>query len=286
MKKSLFKKSVLTLFILLIVLLFTTCQTISASLQEPVISLHSVELAEITFSGTHLVCKVQIENPNPFDIPFPEVGWEFFINTNSFVKGVTKNDRRIRAKNATIIEVPVALNYIDIFRVFSSLKGRSDFDYKAALAVKFNIPVIGDKVWRFEPSGTVPLPQPPKLSSPVMRVESSDLSRLEWYVSVNVENPNPFELPAPKINFNYQVAGTSILRNAFTNRQKLAPSSVTPVVFGIVVYYADVFRVLPNLRNTASAPSNLDMTFDFSIPAFSGDTFNLQIPALLALAAR
>jgi len=276
-------KSLTAAAVLFIIFTFSACKTVQSVLQEPIISLHSAELVKVNFSCAQLLCKVQVENPNIFDIPFPEVGWEIFVNANSFINGVVKNDRHIKARDTVIIEIPVNLEYIDLLNTFSSLFGKSQIDYKIALAAKFAIPVLGDKVWRYEPSGTVPLPQIPKLSAPVFRVEKANSSMVELFVSVNIENPNAFELPPPRISFNYKVNDTSFIQNTITSRTPIAASSVTPVVFGLIVYYTDIFRVLPSLRMLKDVPTTLDMSLSFAVPFFRGETFRLQLPGSLPL---
>jgi LEA14-like dessication related protein len=276
-------RSVIALLIFCLALLFTTCNTIPV-LQEPVVSLHSVQLAKLDIlSGAQLLCKVQVQNPNIITIPLPEIGWELFLNTNSFIKGVVKNNQQIKAQTASIIEIPVNLNFIDIFNAFASLKGKKQTDYKAAFDIKFAIPLLGDKIWHLEHEGELPMPQLPKISAPVMKIEKMDLTMLEWSISLNVENPNSFELPPPNITFNYQVENRTFIQNTLPNKGQLAAASVTPVVFGLAVYYADIFRVFSNLRNSANAQSQLDITFDFGVPVFSGENFNLHIPVSLPL---
>jgi hypothetical protein len=110
-----------------------------------------------------------------------------------------------------------------------------------------------------------------------------DLSMVEWSVNLNIENPNSFELPPPKITFNYQVENRTFIQNTLPNKGQLVASSVTPVVFGLAVYYVDIFRVFSNLRNSADAQSQLDITFDFGVPVFSSENFSLHIPISLPL---
>jgi len=276
-------RGVKALLVLCLILPFTTCATVPA-LREPVVSLHSVQLASVDIlTGVQILCKVKVENPNVFTIPLPEIGWELFLNSNSFISGAVKNSRQIKAQDFSIVDIPVNLNYLDIFKAFASLKGGKQAGYKAAFDIKFPIPLLGSVVFHLEHEGEIPMPQLPKISAPVMRVEKMDLTMVEWFVSVNVENPNPFDLPQPKIAFNYQIDNRSFIQNTLTNRGQLAASSVTPVVFGLVVYYADLFRVFSNLRNSANVQSQLDITFDFGVPVFSGESFNLKIPAALPL---
>jgi len=249
---------------------------------EPLVSLYSVEIASISFVGTQLLCRLQVENPNAFDIPFPEVGWEFFINTNSFISGVVSNNQRIRARNSTFVEIPVNLDYLEIFNTFTSFKGRKDVDYKIALAVKFAIPVLGDKYWHIEHEDAVPLPQAPVISMPSMRVERADLTGVQVVASVNVENPNIFPLPPPKIAYDYLVNRNSFI-NSTIDSGPLAASSVTPIVYRLDISYADLFRNFSALQLLGSVPSLFNMEFDFGVPAFAGEIVNLQIPGTLPM---
>jgi LEA14-like dessication related protein len=283
MEKGVLSKSAAAVVVLFVVLTLTTCQTLSSALQEPVVSLHSVEFAGISFNGVDLLCKVQVQNPNIFDIPLPEVGWEFFINTFSFINGIIKNDQRIKAQNTTLINVPVSLDFLEVIRTFSSLKGRSSTDYKIALTAKFNFPVLGDKVWNFAHEGELPIPQVPKLSTPSMRIDRADLTRVEILASVNVENPNVFELPPPRIAYDYFVNRNSFIKGTIETPGPLAASSVTPVTFRLIVTYVDLLRTFSNLSSLSEIPSLLNMTFDFAMPVFSGEPFSLQVPGTLPL---
>jgi len=277
------KTIILTIITVCIMLCLSACETLISALDEPIVSLHSVELTGVNFNGAQLLCKVQIENPNGFDIPFPEIGWELFLNANSLINGTIRNNQRLRARNTTIVEVPVRVEYLEAFNAITSLKGRNAANYKVALAVKFPIPVIGDKVWRLEHEGSLPLPQIPRLTAPAIRFERMDLSGTTVVFTVNVQNPNPFELPSPRINFDFQVNRTSVV-NSTTTADPLRPNSTTPVSMRFTVYQADLVRVLAaNLLTAGSIACNLNVSFDFGIPAFGSDPVTLQVPGTLPL---
>ena len=252
----------------------------------PVVSLISSELDDISYNGVQLLSKVQVENPNSIEIPFPKIVWKIFLDGDFFIDGVIENNQNIKSRETAIVEVPVTLNYLEVFDSFDRLKGRSQVDCKITLAVNFPVPVIEDRTWNFEQEGKIPLLQEPGLTSPVMEVIKVDAATVELYVSVNVENPNIFELPAPRLNFDYRVYDTSILRHSLNNSGPLAPSSVVPVVFGLLIYYTDLFRILPMVRAEIEAPGQLNLSMDFPVPAFNGETFNLQIPGMLPLPGR
>jgi LEA14-like dessication related protein len=283
MVKSFFVKTCFVTVMVLAALSLTTCQTLSSIFQEPLLSLQSVEIAKITFTGTELLCKVRVQNPNPITIPFPEVGWELFVNANSFIQGVVKNDRSIGARGSTIIDVPLSLNYLDVFNTFRSLKGGRQADYRVALAVKFSLPLLGDKVFNFEHSGTFPVLQMPKLSMPTLKFDKMDFTKAELLFTVNVENPNDFDLPSPKMAYDYLVNNNSFIRSSIDSTAPLAAAAVTAVPIRLTVNYADLFRTFQALRNLNEVPGRFSLSSDFSIPAFAGDSFLTEMAASLPL---
>jgi len=261
---------------------FTTCETLMSIVQLPQVSLHSVELGSISVNGASLICKLQVENPNPVTIPFPETSWELFINNNSFTSGVVRNNESLRARQTTIVDVQVNLDYLGVFNSFVSLKGSQKVGYKVALGVKFTLPVLGDKAWDFAHEGELPLPQLPKLSAPTMSIGSRDLTRAEVLVTMNIENPNVFPLPPITIKYDYKLNSNSFL-SGDTKSETIPPNSTAPVVFRLGVNYADVLRIIGSLLTSSSVSSSISLSGDFGIPAFGGETFNLSASGTLPL---
>jgi len=283
MNKKILSKLFMTVLIFFITFSFTTCGTLSSVVQDPKISIHSMDVTNITFNGVQMLCKVRVENPNSFEIPFPETDWEFFLNTNSFIKGTVKNNQRIKARNSTIVDVPVSFNYVQVFNTFASLKGTRQANYKIALGVKIPMPVFGDKTWNIQHEGNVPMPQLPRLNSPSMTVGNVDLTRAEILVNLNFENPNSFQLPAPKITYNYHVNRNSFIRGNVDNNTPLAANTTTPVSFRLQVTYADLFRSFASLVTQREVASMLSISCDFGIPAFAGEPFTREINGTLPL---
>ena len=275
------RKNAMALTVVFAFILFSNCQTVETVLREPAVSLASVELANITFDGLQFLSKVRVENPNGFEIPFPEVGWGLFINDNSFADGVVRNNQRIRARGATLVEIPVNLGYLEVFNTFASLIGRNQSDYKIALAVNIPLPVLGNRVWNFEHEGVFPLLQAPRLSMPSLRVDRMDLTSADIVVSLNVDNPNAFPLPPPRISYDLLVNRASFIQNQTEAAAPLAASSSTPVSFRTTIDYASVLRGFVGSLTAGEVPIQFNLSFDFAIPFFSGQ--DLQIPGTLPL---
>ena len=83
------------IFLLLFIFVFWGCQSFSSVVQEPKVSLNSVEIAGISINGVDMIVHVDVENPNGFSIPLPNIDWELFINKASFIQGTLKENKSI-----------------------------------------------------------------------------------------------------------------------------------------------------------------------------------------------
>jgi len=282
MLKFNFLKAALILLIF-VSLLFTTCETLQSFIQEPVVTLRSVEIVNISFSGVDILCRVNVDNRSPVSIPFPDIDWELFINAGSFIRGGVDAGSSIRSRDTTVVDIPVSLSYVDIFNMFRSLRDRRSAEYRIALGASLDLPYVGQRTWRFEHAGFFPVLQMPRLTAPSMRIGDIDFSRIQLLFTVNVENQNDFELPAPRIIYDFLVDRNPYLNGIHVSAAPLAAAAITPVVIALTLEYADIFRLFQNLVNLNEFPSLFSMNSDFGIPAFAGESSSQQIPGSIPI---
>ena len=261
----------------------TNCQTLMEGIKYPSVSFHSADIADININGTQLLCKFQVANPNAFEIPFPETGWEFFINNNSFTSAIIRRNERITAGSNVLVDVLVDLNYLDVFNTITSVIGNDTFAYKIALDVKFVLPLLGERVFNLAHDGEIPVPQLPQLTAPTVRIENRNLLGADVVFSVNVRNPNAFNLPSPKITYDYQLNNASFIRGSSDDTGPLAAQSNTPITLRLGVSYADLLRTFANLITASQVSSQFIFNCDFGIPAFMGEVVRLEVPSMLPL---
>lgn len=205
------------IFSLIGILGLSACKSLGSVIREPVFSIKSVDLAAISFDGVDMIGKVAVDNPNPFDIPFPELDWELFINKNSFVQGTIKNDRLIKSKEVTVVDVPISLSYDGIYNSFRSIKNTQTAAYVLAMGAKFTIPILGDKTYRFEVSGELPLVKVPAIDFKGISLKSLSLQKVELELVWEVENQNNFSLSIDAFNFDLAVNNSSWARGIVQN---------------------------------------------------------------------
>jgi LEA14-like dessication related protein len=243
------------LFLVVFILSFTTCQSLKSAIKEPKVTLRSVDLADLTFTGAQLLCKVNVENPNAVEIPFPEIDWHLFLNANSFIKGTIKNGQPIKARNSTVVEVPVKFNYLDVYNTYSSLRGSNQADYKVDLAAKFNLPVLGTKVWNLSRNGTLPLLKVPAISFKSITLKNLSLSRIDFELAWDVDNSNSFAMNVKDFTYNFTVNNSQWAGGNVTGAPRIAANGKTTVPFAFSINGASMIRDITDIINRGSSIS-------------------------------
>jgi len=252
-----FAKPTAVLAVLLCAVLFTNCQSLRSVFREPVVSLNSVEIADISFTGIQLLCKVNIENPNAFDIPFPQTDWEFFINDNSFIKATIKNDEPLRQRGTTVVEVPISFEYLQVFNTFLSLRGTNQADYKVALDMKFTFPILGEKVLSLQHEGVFPVLHLPTIGFAGIRAKNISLAAIEFDVIWEIDNSNSFAMNVNDLSYSIAVNNSQWASGRVPNAPQISAERKTQIPLAITINSLSMVRDITEIitRGTGAAYS-------------------------------
>ena len=276
-------RSIMFLVFLLTVMLFTGCQTVNSIVAEPKLSLSSVDIGGISFNGVDLIAKVDVENPNGFSIPLPNIDWEFFIDNVSFIQGSQKNNKTLKSNAKSSMDIPFTVGYEGLYRTFVSLINTKEAPYAISMGLSFPIPILENKVYNLGYSGVLPLPLLPKLSPGQMRISKMDLTGIELACGINVENPNIFPIPFPKIDWDYGVNGVSLFKSSLVNSGEIAAGAADTADIVLNVSYTDIFKLIDTAINANEAKSNLSLSAGFPYPGLDGVMSILDIPGTIPL---
>ena len=246
----------------------SSCSSLEGAVSAPVVTFNSVDIAGIGINGVDLIARIDVENPNAFNIPFPEVNWHVFINDNSFVRGIINEGTNLRGRRTVTVELPISVSYSGLFNSFVSLLGSSEAGYKIALDMRFPLPVISDLTYNLEFGGTIPLFQIPKISSPSFRTGRIDFNGIEQNWAVNIENPNVFPIPVPEYNWQYEVGDTPVISGRISQDSEIGALSQSAVNFNVNMRYADLISLLGSLGNASELLSMMKMNtaLPFDLP--------------------
>jgi len=270
--------------VIFLFLALTTCQTLNSIIQEPKLSIKSVDIASITLSGIDLISHINIENPNSFALPTPKIDWALAINKNPFINGIFSGDKSIKGQDKITVDLPISIPYDGLYKAFASLISSKEAAYNLALGITFPLPVLENKVFQLNYAGQIPLLQLPKLLSGSVGIAKMDYSGLTLTYAANIENPNTFPIPLPKMDWDYNVSGKSVVKSSNTKAGQIAAGSTGTANFDISVAYADIFNAIDSLKNATEAKSNLLLGADFSLPAAFGEVKDiLDIPGTIPI---
>ncbi|MDR0313914.1 MAG: LEA type 2 family protein [Treponema sp.] len=276
-------KKIATAFIISAVfcLWFSSCESLRGLLQEPKVSFRTVDLASISFNGVDMICRLNVENPNAFDIPFPEIEWQFFINDNFFIGGKLSNDTKLKSRRTVTVDVPFNVTYAGLFNSIASLWGTKEAGFHVALGVRFPLPILDQKTYNMDFRGTIPLLQIPKIQGGSFSTGKIDLNGVEQNWTFTIDNPNVFPIPVPDLNYNYTVNGIPLIRSGIASTGLIAASSATPITIKVGVQYSDIIALLGSLGSGTQLSSLMKLDSSFAIPAMEGITSSFEMPAIL-----
>ena len=267
----------------LLAISFLSCQSVRSVLQDPKVSIRSVDLEHISFNGVDMICRLDVENPNGFDVPFPELDWQVFINTAPFINGRIDEGAKIKGHKTVTLDLPFSMTYAGLFDTFASLWETREASYKIDLAMKFPLPILNEKTYYLDFSGIIPLLQIPKIQAGDFSIGKLDFTGIELDWGYTVENPNSFPIPFPKIDWEYAVNGIPLVSNNLDDKGEIAGLAKSSGAVQLSLRYADIFELIGSMVKTAEIPSLLKLDTSFPIPSLEKLDRIIEIPGTLPI---
>ncbi|MDR1506354.1 MAG: LEA type 2 family protein [Treponema sp.] len=133
---------------------------------------------------------------------------------------------------------------------------------------------------------------PDLVSEPVISFDSVSLEKINFdgvgiLAKINVENPNPFSIPLPGIDWELFIADEMFLGGSVKTGQgspsKLAAKSSTIVELPFTVPYNGLYSAAANLLDADEAPYRINISARFPIPVLGDKVFTAQCNGLVPL---
>lgn len=123
----------------------------------PKISLQSVNVKGLSPSGASMTAFLNMENPNPFAVKLSELDYALKLGGSEFAKGRAYSIPLIEKNGASTVSVQIDVSFANIGRSLWNILSRSSSGYELAGAMKFDIPMVGEKTFPFKKFGETPL---------------------------------------------------------------------------------------------------------------------------------
>lgn len=200
------------------------CSTLSqlSNIQKPTLSVAEVRFTGISFDAVDLAFEVKIHNPNQLSATLAGFDYDFKINDNSFLKGQQDRKLVIEALGESTVEVPLTLNFKDMYQTFATLKEQDSAAYRMDFGLDFDLPVVGKTHIPVSKTGFLPMIKLPALKIASVKVNQIGLGGADLELNLEIDNPNAFGVLAKNLNYDFSVNGQSWVKGIALEQVRIA----------------------------------------------------------------
>lgn len=122
----------------------------------PKLSLDSLKLDRLTLTGADLKLGLKLNNPNVFSMVLGGLNYQFKLNKQDIISGLSNNSTQIKEKGDSMIEIPISLDFFQVGKsVYQILNGNKNLDYglDGKLNLTTSLPLLGQVSLPFNLSG-------------------------------------------------------------------------------------------------------------------------------------
>ncbi len=197
----------------LLVLSAPGCATLrdlaAGAFQQPRLTFEAASLEGLDLDGATVSLRYRVDNPNGVGLSLAKLGYALEVEGRQVFSGSLPGGLQIPARGAAPLVIPVRLGYAGVAGLVEALVTRETVAYRISGSVGLDTPV-GLVELPYDHKGTAPVPRPPALSIDSVQLASEGL-RVGVDLRVRVANRNAFPVPAGRLEYSLDVAGSGVL---------------------------------------------------------------------------
>ena len=121
----------------------------------------------------------------------------------------------------------------------------------------------------------------PKMSLNSVDITGIDFKGVNLLARVDVENPNNFSIPLPKINWELFVNDSSFVNGSVENNNSIQSLGKAAIDVPLSVSYDGLYRTFSSLLETKEAAYDIALGLNFPIPYIEDKTYRLDFSGVL-----
>lgn len=250
-----------------LIFILSGCQTIqnlADTIQKPSLSITDVRVTDFAFDEIELTYDVKIENPNPIAVQMVSYDYDFNINNNDFIKGTQDEQLRIESSGSSTFQIPMRLNFQELYDLFSSLRGQDEADYNLMANLDFDLPVLGETTLPLEKRGSIPMIKLPKINVSSLEVNEVNFSEADLVLNLEVDNPNGFGLLVNALSYNLDVNGHNWIDGSNSKKIAISENNQNRIAIPISLNISEIGTSVVQLLNSSGGLDyDLSGSFDF-----------------------
>ena len=259
------------ILILIIITILVGCSTLQelANIQKPAVSVENIHITGLNFNQLDLLFDLGIENPNPLAITLAGMNYEFYLNDRLFFKGLGDSTQTIAAKAKSQVEIPLSLDFKNIYQTYRSLKNQDSSDYKMQIGLTFDLPVIGRTTLPISKEGKIPLIKFPSVKVNSLKLKNLNLTSASLELDINIENPNSLSLMLNQLNYQLRINQQNWLSGDQSQPQEITAKASQSLKIPFSLNFIEIGQTV---YQTLQGNQNLNYDFSGKITVKGSDT--------------
>ncbi len=291
MKNSINKNYLLLLLsgLILILMQLFGCAALQqiANVQKPTVDVQNMRLTGMSFDALDLAFDLKITNPNAFSASLSGFDYDFQIADASFLKGTQEKQLTLQANGVSTLEIPLTLNFKDLYNTFQALKNQDSSAYKLVCGLSFNLPVLGPTRIPVSKSGNLPNLKLPEVSIGSLKLNKISLSGADLDLKLNVKNANTFSFLLNQLNYDFAVNGKTWVKGLSQKQMQVKEKGESTIAIPISLNFLEVgtavYQMISGnqklnyqLKGNADLNSSLPLLGQVSLPIDRAGEINIS----------
>lgn len=267
------------LLLLLSAFLISGCSALekSGAWVQPEVTVADQRLVGLNLSKALLEVELEISNPNLYPLALGALDFQLDLQGAKILAGQQPQSNQLAAGQSQRIVLPLEVEFSELASFVTNLSDLNVLTYTVAGGMTFDIPVAGPLRVPYQTSGEIPIPRMPKFKLAGVQQKRLSLSGAELVLSVELDNPNAFDLLVNKLNYALALNGHAVTAGSLGEQIKIAAagkSSVDiPVNLSFGISSALAFYEMLRAGGDINYALDLDSELGSSLPLLSSFPF-------------
>jgi LEA14-like dessication related protein len=152
-----------------------------------------------------LVFDLEVENKNPIALDLAGLDYDFKVENQSLVSGVTAKAIKLKANGTSPVQLPVTLKFDDLKKLPGEIWDKDRLAYDLQTTFNIILPVIGNYAIPVAKQGELPVPKVPDIKIKDVKIKKLNFTSADIVAQVEVDNPNDFSMALKSFNYNLNI---------------------------------------------------------------------------------
>lgn len=267
------------LFMLLGVFLIAGCSALekSGAWVKPEVKVASQRLVGLNLTKAMLEVELEVTNPNRYPIMLGALDFQLDLQGAKILAGQQPQGNQLAAGKSQRIVLPLEIEFSELVDFVANLSDLKALAYTVGGGMTFDIPVAGPMRVPYQVAGEIPIPRMPKFKLAGVEQKRLSLSGAELVLSVELDNPNTFDLLVNKLQYSVALNGQAVTTGGVGEQIKIAADGRSQVDIPVKLSFgiSSALAFYDMLKKGGDANYELDLSSEIgsSLPILSSFPF-------------